>query len=232
VRAGELTGTTAIQSMDLQGILRAISVGAIPVLTAVTLHEVAHGRVARALGDLTAERLGRLSLNPLKHVDPLGTVAIPALLFLLGSPLLFGWAKPVPIDVRNFRRPRRDMGVVAAAGPAANLAMAIAWTVLGGCASDGFFGRGDFAAWLLAMGSMGLLFNVLLAVFNLVPVPPLDGGRVLVGLLPLPAARALARLEPVGMWIVIAGLFIASRAGYSLAPAVARISALIARLFA
>src|SRR5262245_1403427 len=123
--------------MDLQGILRAISIGAIPVLLAVTLHEVAHGRVARALGDRTAEMLGRLSLNPLRHVDPIGTLVLPAFLFFIGSPFLFGWAKPVPVNYRNLRHPKRDMALVAAAGPAANLLMAIGWTALGGLAGGG-----------------------------------------------------------------------------------------------
>jgi Zn-dependent protease len=217
--------------MNLQNILRALSIGVIPVLTAVTLHEVAHGRVARWLGDRTAELQGRLSLNPLSHVDVFGTILVPALLFFVGSPFLFGWAKPVPVDARNFRHPRRDMAVVAAAGPGSNLAMAIAWTVIGGLAASGLFGHGALGEWLLNMGTVGLFFNVLLALFNLLPIPPLDGGRVLVGVLPAGAAHAVARLEPYGLWIVIALLMIANRSGLSLGPVVARVSALIARLF-
>jgi len=217
--------------MDLQYILRAISVGAIPVLLAVTLHEVAHGRAARAFGDRTAEMLGRLSLNPLKHIDPIGTVLLPGFLFFVGSPFLFGWAKPVPVDARNFPKPRRDMAIVAAAGPASNLLMAILWTVLAGLAARGLFGAGALAAWLFQMGEIGLLFNVLLAVFNLVPIPPLDGGRVLVGVLPLGAARAVARLEPYGLWIVIGLLLLSQRSGYSLSPVVDRISHAIVRVF-
>jgi Zn-dependent protease len=217
--------------MDLQYILRAISVGAIPVLLAVTLHEVAHGRVARHFGDRTAEVQGRLSLNPLSHVDLFGTILVPAFLFFIGSPFLFGWAKPVPVDARNFRHPRHDMAFVAAAGPGSNLLMAVAWTAIGALAASGLFGHGALGDWLLNMGVVGLFFNVLLALFNLVPIPPLDGGRVLVGLLPLGPARAVARLEPFGLWIVIALLLLANRSGVSLAPIVARVSGLIARLF-
>jgi Zn-dependent protease len=217
--------------MDLQHILRAISVGAIPVLLAVTLHEVAHGRAARAFGDRTAEKLGRLSLNPLKHVDPIGTILLPGVLFFIGSPFLFGWAKPVPVDARNFPKPRRDMAIVAAAGPASNLVMAVLWTVLAGVVVQGVFGHGPLANWLLEMGEIGLLFNVLLAVFNLVPIPPLDGGRVLVGLLPLGAARVVAGLEPFGLWIVIGLLLLSNRSGYSLAPVVDRISQTIVHVF-
>ena len=217
--------------MDLQPVLRAISAGAIPVLLAVTLHEVAHGRVARALGDGTAEALGRLSLNPLKHVDPFGTVLLPAFLYLIGSPFLFGWAKPVPIDARNFKRPRRDMAIVAAAGPVSNLVMAVAWTVLAGLASRGLFGSGAIGEWLMTMGAIGLLFNVLLAVLNMFPIPPLDGGRVLVGVLPLEAARVVARIEPYGLWIAVGLLLLANRGGYSLGPVVERISGLIEQVF-
>jgi Zn-dependent protease len=217
--------------MNLSSILQVLSVVVIPVLLALTLHEVAHGRVARALGDRTAEAMGRLSLNPLKHVDPFGTVLMPGLLLAIGSPILFGWAKPVPVDARHFRHPRRDMALVAAAGPGANLVMAISWTVLAGLAARGLFGAGALAAWLFEMGRFGLLFNVVLAVFNLVPIPPLDGGRVLVGVLPLGAARAVSRLEPYGLWIVMGLLLLSSRTGVSLAPVVARISALIRNLF-
>jgi Zn-dependent protease len=217
--------------MYLQHILRALSIGVIPVLTAVTLHEVAHGRAARWFGDRTAEAQGRLSLNPLAHVDPFGTILVPAVLFFIGSPFLFGWAKPVPVDARNFRHPRRDMAFVAAAGPGSNLAMAVAWTVIGGLAASGLFGHGVLGEWLLNMGTVGLFFNVLLAVFNLLPIPPLDGGRVLVGVLPARAAHAVARLEPFGLWIVIALLMLANRTGLSLGPVVAQVSALIARLF-
>jgi Zn-dependent protease len=217
--------------MNLSSVLQVISVVVIPVLLALTLHEVAHGRAARALGDRTAEMLGRLSLNPLKHVDPFGTVLMPGLLLAIGSPILFGWAKPVPVDARHFRHPRRDMALVAAAGPGANLAMAVVWTVLAGLAARGLFGAGALGAWLFEMGRFGLLFNVVLAVFNLVPIPPLDGGRVLVGVLPLGAARAVARLEPYGLWIVMALLLLSNRTGVSLAPIVARVTALISHLF-
>jgi len=217
--------------MDFEQVLRVVSSGAIPVLLAVTLHEVAHGRVARAFGDPTAQSLGRLSLNPLKHVDPFGTIILPVLLFAIGSPFLFGWAKPVPVDARYFRHPRRDMAVVAIAGPAANILMAILWTILAGCAVTGRFGAGALRDWLLAMGEIGLFFNVLLAVFNLLPIPPLDGGRVLVGVLPARAAYAVARVEPYGLWIVIALLMLSNRTGVSLAPLAARVSLWIAELF-
>jgi Zn-dependent protease len=217
--------------MDLRHILQIISVAAIPVLFAITIHEVAHGRVARAFGDHTAEALGRLSLNPIKHVDPFGTVLLPILLLMIGSPFLFGWAKPVPVNARNLRNPKRDMAFVAAAGPAVNLLMAIAWTVIGGIASNGAFGTGAVGGWLFEMAKYGLVWNVLLAVFNMLPIPPLDGGRVLVSVLPPGPSRALSRIEPFGLWIVIGGLMVGSRLGFSLDPIISPVIAFIARLF-
>ena len=193
--------------MDINQTLTGISIAAIPILFAVTVHEVAHGRIARRFGDRTAEAQGRLSLNPLKHVDPMGTVIVPAFLLLIGSPFLFGWAKPVPVDVRNFKRPKRDMAWVAAAGPAANLAMAVGWTALAGLAVHGVFGAGVLGDWLFRMAAVGLQANVFLAVFNMLPIPPLDGGRVLVGLLPQGPARVLARVEPYGFVILMLLLF-------------------------
>ncbi|HPE59874.1 MAG TPA: site-2 protease family protein [Thiolinea sp.] len=191
------------ENFDLQAVIYALAVGAIPVLFAITLHEVAHGWMASRLGDKTAEMLGRLSLNPIRHIDPVGTVAIPAILLLLGSPFLFGWAKPVPVNFRNLRHYRRDMVLVAAAGPGANLLMACGWTLLLGIFAvlghDSSVGQG-----FMSMAQVGVTINLLLMVFNLLPIPPLDGGRVLAGLLPPGPANALSRVEPFGFLIVLA----------------------------
>jgi len=181
-----------------------IAVSILPLLFAITVHEVAHGWVAMHLGDPTAQRLGRLTLNPLKHIDPLGTILIPALLLLLKTGFVFGWAKPVPVTWENLRRPKRDMVLVAAAGPGANLLMALIW---GAVAKLGTL-LPEPAAWvaepLKYMGVIGIMINIVLMVFNLFPLPPLDGGRVAVGLLPGPWGWRLSRLEPFGFFIILA----------------------------
>jgi Zn-dependent protease len=187
--------------MDLESFLRIISVAAIPILLAITLHEVAHGRVAKRFGDRTAEAMGRLSFNPARHIDPIGTVLVPAVLLWLGG-FLFGWAKPVPVNPRFLKRPRQDMVWVAAAGPASNLAMAVGWAAV--LSVSQHWGQDTVSEWLETMASIGVSINLLLAVFNMLPIPPLDGGRVLANLLPPgPASRFLAKIEPFGLFIVL-----------------------------
>ncbi|HET6724511.1 MAG TPA: site-2 protease family protein [Gammaproteobacteria bacterium] len=183
-----------------QNIIQTIAVYAIPVLFAITMHEVAHGWVARRLGDPTAQMLGRLSLNPIKHVDPIGTVLVPALMLFLGG-FLFGWAKPVPISPRNFKNPRRDMALVALAGPLSNLAMAVFWALVIRAALAAQIPSVSYP--LALMGKAGVFINVILLVLNLLPVPPLDGGRVLAGLVPSRMAATLDRVEPFGFIIII-----------------------------
>jgi Zn-dependent protease len=191
---------------DVAQFLRLVAVGLIPVLLAIALHEAAHGFAAARLGDPTAERLGRVTANPFKHVDALGTVIVPLLLLATtGTP--FGWAKPVPVNLRNLRDPKRGMVVVAAAGPGANLLMAVGWMLLL-VLGEGLGGAlGGAGAFVVAMSQFGIQFNVLLAVFNLLPLPPLDGGRVLRGLLPEPLGRLLDRVEPWGLILVFALLY-------------------------
>ena len=194
--------------MDIDAIVRGISIWALPVVLAVILHEVAHGWVADRLGDNTARFMGRLTLNPLKHIDPIGTILIPIMLLVAGSPFLFGYAKPVPVDMRKLNNPRRDMVWVAAAGPATNLILALASTLLLALAVQMPQGMNWMAEPLALMCQASIIINLVLCIFNLIPLPPLDGGRVAIGLLPGPMAYQLARLEPYGFMIIVALLFL------------------------
>ncbi len=194
----------------MDSIIQGIAIYALPVIFAITLHEAAHGYVAKYFGDLTAYNAGRISLNPIKHVDPIGTVVVPLTLFILskltvGAGFLFGWAKPVPINFGNLRQPKRDMLWVAAAGPCANLVMTFFWAFiikLGLIMSDT-----SFAAPMILMGKAGIEINVILMVLNLLPLPPLDGGRMAVSLLPHRIAYQFSRIEPYGFMILLLLLF-------------------------
>ena len=189
-----------------ENILQTASVWVLPVLLAVTLHEAAHGFVAWRLGDDTAYRQGRVTFNPLKHIDLFGTVLLPAmLLFVSGGRMMFGFAKPVPVNFNRLRKPRRDMVLVALAGPGTNLAIALAAAFLLHAVS---LLSGDFQEWVFLNLRNCIWINVLLCVFNMLPLPPLDGGRVAVGLLPVGLARPLARLERYGILIVMGAVFI------------------------
>lgn len=192
--------------------IRQIAIWAVPLVAAVVFHELAHGWVANRLGDPTAARLGRLSLNPLVHIDLFGSIFIPLTLILSHSPFVFGYAKPVPVNFHNLRHPKRDMVWVALAGPVMNLILAFIWLVVWKALATMLGGEGQTAPGavaqilrpLILMAQGGVLINIALAVFNALPLPPLDGGRVMVGLLPQPLSAKLARVEPFGFIILFA----------------------------
>ncbi len=190
----------------MDSLIQTLAISAIPVIFAITLHEAAHGYVARHFGDMTAWQMGRVSLNPLRHVDPVGTILVPGLILLLsGGGLLFGWAKPVPVRFDRLRRPKQDMFWVAAAGPAANLAMAIGWASLMKFAET--LPANLYTLPMARMADVGMEINIVLMVLNLLPIPPLDGGRIAVSLLPPQAAWKFARIEPWGLPILLLLLF-------------------------
>ena len=219
--------------MEFNEITKMIAVFAVPVIFAITLHEAAHGYVARHFGDTTAYTLGRISLNPARHIDLLGTIFLPLVtLFATGGRIMFGWAKPVPVNFHALRRPKRDMLWVALAGPGANLAMALVWAGALKIAALSGLGQGDF---LVQVPLAGVEVNLVFMALNLLPILPLDGGRVVVSLLPGPLAGSFARLEPFGLPILL-GLVVVSSYGYNvlgmfLDPVMGASRSVIATLF-
>jgi Zn-dependent protease len=186
--------------MNLTQLIETISLAALPVLFAITLHEAAHGYVARHFGDMTAYQQGRISLNPIRHIDPLGTILLPLLTLWMGG-IMFGWAKPVPVNFGALRHPKKDMLWVALAGPASNIVMALGWALFAKIALT--FPDNYYSQPLLQMSLIGIKINVVLAALNLLPLPPLDGGRIAISLLPHRQAFQLAKIEPYGMFILI-----------------------------
>lgn len=217
--------------MQLEALFLKIIISAIPILFAITVHEASHGYAAKYFGDLTAEKMGRISLNPLRHIDPIGTIILPAITLIVGG-VLFGWAKPVPVNFANLRNPKKDMLWVAAAGPASNLVMAIAWGILLGFVQRGLQ-AGEFptaANLFIDMAYVGITINIVLMVLNLLPMPPLDGGRIAVSLLPNNLAMQLSRVEQYGFIILIALMF-TGVLGKILSPFIGFFEQIIFRIF-
>jgi Zn-dependent protease len=217
--------------MNELNIVQQVAVWALPVLFAITVHEVAHGWVAQRLGDPTAMMLGRLTLNPIKHIDPVGTVVVPLLLLFMGG-FIFGWAKPVPITWENLKHPKRDMILVAAAGPLSNLCMAILWAGVMKTALvlPTTHATQSLVLAMFYMGSAGITINIVLMVLNLLPLPPLDGGRVVSGLLPDPMSWQFNRIEPYG-FLVLLVLLATGILGYIMSPPIHELHQMLFRLF-
>lgn len=216
--------------MNSANLIQIVTIWALPVIFAITLHEAAHGYVARYFGDMTAYEAGRISLNPVRHIDPMGTVVVPLVTLLLTvsfGGILFGWAKPVPVNFGRLRRPKQDMLWVAAAGPGVNLAMALFWALMIKIAPTL---PGSFATPLTLMGQAGVQINVVLMVLNLLPLPPLDGGRIAISLLPSAAAMRFSRMEPYGIVILLV-LLVTGILSLVLFPFIQLVSRLIAALF-
>lgn len=202
-------------AVDLNNLVQTVLIYALPVLFAITVHEAAHGYVARWFGDNTAYMMGRVTLNPVKHIDPIGTILMPLMLYFATSgSFLFGYAKPVPVNFGHLRRPKRDMIWVALAGPASNFIQAIAWAVL----FSVLVASGVQERFFLEMARAGVLVNLVMWAFNLFPLPPLDGGRILVGLLPMRQAYAVSRVEPYGFFIVLGLVLVGIVGTYWLRP--------------
>ena len=218
--------------MDVNLLVQTIAIYALPVLFAITLHEAAHGYVARYFGDMTAHAQGRISLNPVRHIDPVGTIAVPALILVASSlagthGFLFGWAKPVPVNYSALRKPRQHMALVAAAGPTANLVMALIWALL--LKVSIVIPGGRFAEPLELMSQAGIMVNLIFMFLNLLPILPLDGGRIVASLLPTRAAWRYSKLEPFGLPLLVL-LLVTNVLSFVLGPLVGASDALIRAL--